>query len=199
MKFPNKALVLVVATALSVPIVVAFFICLNSEPIVSDANGNLSKEQFAEIAEAADVIAKFKLLPTEGYWDEFRAAAIEDEKEGYHPRVSYPGRRAAGSISITRRDWRPDTSKYGPRLKEVAEKWRPVIEQNFDVGEKRRELIVALCRMLREARPICSEDDFGVLLSEVAVRAGLSSEEFRLLPHSAAEIEGDAQGKRRLP
>ena len=139
--------------------------------------GFMTNSTIVAVMDDADMVSGLELLPIDGYWEEFKAAAVEDEKDGYHPRVSYPGHSGVGSISIMERDWRPDTSKYGPRLKACVEKWRLTIEHNFTVGEKRRKALQSLCEAVREQRPQLAEDEFAILLSNVVERAHLSPKE----------------------
>ena len=106
---------------------------------------------FQDMLSLADSLGELQPLPMDHCWEELIAADEEDEKEGYRSGLSYPGHRRPGSISITSSRWRPDTSRCGPRLRAALDKWRPIIERNSLIGERRREALRVL-RTDMEAR-----------------------------------------------
>ena len=133
---------------------------------------------FQDLIAHADSIGKLKLLPEEDCWKERIAADQADEKEGYHSGFSYPGhRRRASSYSITNRNWRPDVSKYGPRLRACEEKWRPIIEQNVEIGERRRAALQDLRIAIESLPDNLDSATFCKLRSTVVSRAKLSAQE----------------------
>ena len=133
---------------------------------------------FQDLIAHADSIGKLKLLPEEDCWKERIAADQADEKEGYHSGFSYPGhRRRASSYSITNRNWRPDVSKYGPRLRACEEKWRPIIEQNVEIGERRRAALQDLRIAIESLPDNLDSATLCKLRSTVVARARLSAQE----------------------
>ncbi len=147
-------------------------------------------DRFDEILVAADKIGELRYKPYDDYWkvyDEYWneriAADQEDERNGHPPKVSYRrnGRVCAGSISVMGKISRPDINKFGPRLKACEEKWRPVMEHNWDVGKQRVQAVGKLRGTLFERKSELTDEKFDNLCSNVVRRARLSPREVELL------------------
>ena len=133
---------------------------------------------FQDLMVLADSISKLQLLPMEDCWKERIAADQADEKEGYHSGFSYPShRRRASSYSITNRNWQPDISKYGPRLRACEEKWRLILEQNVEIGERRRVALQDLRIAIESLPDNLDSATLCKLRSTVVARARLSAQE----------------------
>ena len=138
-------------------------------------------ERFENILSAADKIGELRLLPDEDYWKERIAADKEDEANGYHSSLSYPGHRISGSVSIMGKIKRPDTSKLGPRSKACEEKWKPILERNLDLSNRRVQEISSLHGVLLQKKPELGNREFESLCSNVVRRARLAPREVELL------------------
>ena len=125
---------------------------------------------FQDLIAHADSIGELQLLPMDGYWEEWKLADAEDEKEGFK-------RKRPLSISIMSRNWRPDVSKYGPRLRACEEKWRPIIEQNVEIGERRRVALQDLRIAIESLPDNLDSATLCKLRSTVVDRAKLSAQE----------------------
>ena len=133
--------------------------------------------QFMDLLSLADSIGELESLPTDDYWKEMIAADQEDEKEGYDSGLSYPGHRRPGSFSIMDRMWRPNTDKYGPRLKACYEKWRPVVEHNYEIGERRNVALKKLRHNINIKLQDIDDEFVSGLRSNIISRAHLSQKE----------------------
>ena len=125
---------------------------------------------FQDLIAHADSIGELQLLPMDGYWEEWKSADAEDEKEGFK-------RKRPLSMSIMSRNWRPDVSKYGPRLRACEEKWRPIIEQNVEIGERRRAALQDLRIAIESLPDNLDSETLCKLRSTVVARARLSAQE----------------------
>ena len=122
---------------------------------------------FQDLIAHADSIGELQLLPMDGYWEEWKSADAEDEKEGFK-------RKRPLSMSIMSRNWRPDVSKYGPRLRACEEKWRPIIERNHEISECRRAALQELSTALSTRLEGLKGESLSLLHSNIVVRANLS-------------------------
>ena len=154
-------------------IIAAIIRCSRSHPDV-DA-------QFMDLLSQADSIGELVPLPTDDYWKEMIAADQEDEKDGYDSGLSYPGRRRPISFSTMDRMWRPNTDKYGPRLRACYEKWRPVIERNHDIGQRRDAALKELRNSIDIKAKDIDDKFISGLRSNIISRAHLSSKEADML------------------
>ena len=136
--------------------------------------GIVEEGTISNIYAVADEIGKMKLVPLDNYWKERFAAAKDDENDGYYSGLSNPLKRSAGSLSITNRKCHPDSSKYGPRLRACEEKWRPVIDRNSEIGERRIKALQMLRVEIEAERNRLKANELSELRSNVVSRAHLS-------------------------
>ena len=122
----------------------------------------------------ADSIGELRRIPVDDYWTERRLADQEDEKDGFHSGLSYPGHRQPGSMNITDPNRRLDTSKFGPRLKACEEKWRLILDKNREIGVRRTQAIQELRKAIIAAKVDMTEEECRQLAANVVERARLS-------------------------
>jgi len=138
-------------------------------------------EHFDEIFAAADRIGELRTISYEEYWKERIAADQEDARNGYPSKLSYPGHRKSGLISIMGRKRRIDISKLGPSSRACVEKWRSELDRNWEIGERRVKAIGNLHDVLVEKKSELTDEKFDDLCSNVVRRAKLSPREVDLL------------------
>ena len=114
------------------------------------------------------------------YWNEKMAAAQEDAKNGCPSKWSSSGGRLVGTVTTMTRG-RPDVSKMGPRLRACEEKWRPLLERNYDIGRQRVQAIGNLHSLLLRRKAELADEKFDDLCSNVVRRARLTPREVDLL------------------
>ncbi len=153
-----------------------FFIIVGMSFFVSCESGH-----FDDILIAADKIGELRTIPYEEYWRERIAADQEDARNGYPSKLSYPGHRKSGLISIMGRKRRIDISKLGPSSRACIEKWRSELDRNWDIGERRVKAISNLHEVLLERKSELTDEKFDNLCSNVVRRARLSPREVELL------------------
>ena len=137
--------------------------------------------RYDDILVAADKIGELRTMSYEEYWKERIAADQEDERNGYPSKLSYPGHRKSGSISIMGRKRSIDISQLGPSSRACVEKWRSELDRNWEIGECRVQAICNLHGVLRERKSELDEKQFDELCSNVVRRAHLSTREIQIL------------------
>jgi len=137
--------------------------------------------RFDDILIAADKIGALRTMQYEEYWKERIAADQEDVRNGYPSKLSYPGHRNSGSISIMGRKRSIDIKKLGPSSRACVEKWRSELDRNWDIGERRVKAIGNLHEVLLERKSELTGEEFDDLCSNVVRRARLSPREVDLL------------------
>ena len=69
------------------------------------------------------------------------------------------------------------TDKYGPRLKACYEKWRPVVEHNYEIGERRNVALKKLRHNINIKLQDIDDEFVSGLRSNIISRAHLSQKE----------------------